>query len=261
MKHIVQFSGGKDSTCMLLMMLEKGMQVDEIIFCDTGMEFPGMYQHIEEVRQYIKPYGKDITILKAEHEYEWYMFHKPLLRGKNKGQHGEGWPTMKNRWCTRALKITPTQNYLKQYGGDIVTYIGIASDEPKRHFESDTIKHPLFEWGISEKKALSYCKEHGFTWGGLYEKFRRVSCWCCPLQGVKSLRVLYHDFPELWQRLKDMDRRIIENPKEGYETGAPFNINYTIEQIEAKFKSEDYLKKISIPLFTYDDEEEHKNGN
>ena len=166
MKHIVQFSGGKDSTCMLLMMLEKGMQVDEIIFCDTGMEFPGMYQHIEEVRQYIKPYGKDITILKAEHEYEWYMFHKPLLRGKNKGQHGEGWPTMKNRWCTRALKIEPTQNYLKQYGGDTVTYIGIASDEPKRHFESSTIKHPLFEWGISEKKALSYCKEHGFTWGG-----------------------------------------------------------------------------------------------
>ena len=32
MKHIVQFSGGKDSTCMLLMMLEKGMQVDEIRF-------------------------------------------------------------------------------------------------------------------------------------------------------------------------------------------------------------------------------------
>lgn len=47
MKHVVQFSGGKDSTAMLLMMLERGMQVDEIIMCDTGMEFPGMYQHIE----------------------------------------------------------------------------------------------------------------------------------------------------------------------------------------------------------------------
>ena len=254
MKHIVQFSGGKDFTCMLLMMLEKGMQVDEIIFCDTGMEFPGMYQHIEEVRQYIKPYGKDITILKAEHEYEWYMFHKPLLKDKNKGQHGEGWPTMKNRWCTRALKITPTQNYLKQYGGDIVTYIGIASDEPKRHFESNTIKHPLFEWGISEKKALSYCKEHGFTWGGLYDKFRRVSCWCCPLQNVSSLRILYHDFPDLWKRLKKMDEYNIAHPKDGYERGNAFHTNHSVQDLEDRFKREDYGKRIAISLW-----ENHEN--
>ena len=52
MKHIVQLSGGKDSTAMLLMMLEKGMPVDEIIFCDTGMEFPAMYEHLQRVEQY-----------------------------------------------------------------------------------------------------------------------------------------------------------------------------------------------------------------
>jgi tRNA(Ile)-lysidine synthase TilS/MesJ len=31
-RHIVSFSGGKDSTAMLLMMIEKGMPIDEIIF-------------------------------------------------------------------------------------------------------------------------------------------------------------------------------------------------------------------------------------
>ena len=249
MKHVVQFSGGKDSTAMLLMMLERGMQVDEIIMCDTGMEFPGMYQHIEEVRQYIKPYGKDITILKAEHDYEWYMFHKPIIRGKNKGQHGFGWAGMNNRWCTRALKIEPTQNYLKQYGGNIVTYIGIASDEPKRHFESDTIKHPLFEWGVSEKIALSYCKEHGFTWGGLYDKFRRVSCWCCPLQGLESLRILYHDFPDLWKRLKKMDEYNIAHPKDGYERGGIFRRDYSVQELEDRFKREDNGKRLAISLW------------
>ena len=40
MKNVVQFSGGKDSTAMLLLLLERGVTVDEIIFCDTGMEFP-----------------------------------------------------------------------------------------------------------------------------------------------------------------------------------------------------------------------------
>jgi 3'-phosphoadenosine 5'-phosphosulfate sulfotransferase (PAPS reductase)/FAD synthetase len=53
MEHIVQFSGGKDSTAMLLMMLEKNMPIDEIIFCDTGKEFPQMYEHIEKVQKYI----------------------------------------------------------------------------------------------------------------------------------------------------------------------------------------------------------------
>ena len=46
MKHIVQLSGGKDSTAMLLMMLERGMPVDEILFCDTGVEFPAMALHL-----------------------------------------------------------------------------------------------------------------------------------------------------------------------------------------------------------------------
>ena len=53
MEHIISFSGGKDSTAMLLMMLEQNMPIDEIIFCDTGKEFPQMYEHIEKVQKYI----------------------------------------------------------------------------------------------------------------------------------------------------------------------------------------------------------------
>ena len=53
MLNVVQFSGGKDSTSMLLMMLEKNMPIDDIIFCDTGKEFPQIYEHIEKVNKYI----------------------------------------------------------------------------------------------------------------------------------------------------------------------------------------------------------------
>ena len=43
--HIVRFSGGgKDSTAMLLHMLELGMPVNEVVNVDTGMEFPEMYR-------------------------------------------------------------------------------------------------------------------------------------------------------------------------------------------------------------------------
>ena len=47
MKHIVSFSGGKDSTAMLLMMLERGWPVDDIVYFDCGdWEFPQMHKHI-----------------------------------------------------------------------------------------------------------------------------------------------------------------------------------------------------------------------
>jgi len=39
-KHIVSFSGGKDSTAMLLKMIENNMLIDDIIFLDTTVEFP-----------------------------------------------------------------------------------------------------------------------------------------------------------------------------------------------------------------------------
>lgn len=42
--HIVSFSGGKDSTAMLLHMMELGMQIDIVLYCDTWMEFPAMYR-------------------------------------------------------------------------------------------------------------------------------------------------------------------------------------------------------------------------
>ena len=40
--HAVSLSGGKDSTAMLLMMLEKEMPIDCVLWADTGMEFPEM---------------------------------------------------------------------------------------------------------------------------------------------------------------------------------------------------------------------------
>lgn len=53
----VSFSGGKDSTAMLLHMIELGEHIDEVINIDTGMEFPAMYDHIDKVRQIVESHG------------------------------------------------------------------------------------------------------------------------------------------------------------------------------------------------------------
>ena len=66
----VALSGGKDSTAMLLLMLERGEQVDDIVFFDWGMEFPEMYEHLDNLEAYI---GRPITRLYPRETWD-YLF-------------------------------------------------------------------------------------------------------------------------------------------------------------------------------------------
>ena len=51
--HVWSVSGGKDSTAMIIRAVEEKMPIDCIIFCDTGLEFPQMYEHIDKLEKYI----------------------------------------------------------------------------------------------------------------------------------------------------------------------------------------------------------------
>lgn len=228
-KHIVSFSGGKDSTAMLLMMLEKGIQIDDIVFMDTGVEFPEMYEHIEKVETYI---NRKITKLKADETFEFMLLHYEKKKGKNKGQKGYSFPDFRNRWCTNYFKQRVIKKYLKEKykGFEIVEYHGIAIDEPKRleKNKNKNIKYPLAEWNITEQEALNYCYLKGFDWSGLYEKFHRVSCWCCPLKSLKELKVLYKEYPENFKKLEEWESK----------TYRKFRADYTIKELKEKFDRE-----------------------
>lgn len=225
MLHIVLFSGGKDSTCMLLEMLERGMQIDEIVFCDTSKEFPGMYAHIDQVERYI---GRKITRLKEEHGFDYWFGEHIKTKGKSIGRVGYGWPDSLSRWCTAGLKRDVLRRHLK--GLEYIEYHGIAYDEPKRIDKNQgrNIQYPLFEWGVVEAEALKYCYDRGFTWNGLYKQFRRVSCWCCPLKGLDEMYALYTHYPELWAELLEMDKK----------SWRSFRADYTLEQLNKRFEQQ-----------------------
>lgn len=227
MKHIVQLSGGKDSTAMLLMMLERNMPVDEIIFCDTGVEFPELYKHIDAVEKYT---GRKITRLKAEYSFEYYMADIPKIRYREGNRNtGYGWPRMFNRWCTKHFKIEPVKKHLKDMT-EYTLYIGIAADEPKRHRNiPENVRHPLYDWGVTEAQALQYCKSKGFDFGGLYECFKRLGCYCCPLQRLEDLRNVRRYYPDLWAEILRLDKKA-DYAFRGY---------WRAEQLERRFALED----------------------
>lgn len=225
--HIVSLSGGKDSTAMLLRMLEEGMPVDIILFCDTGMEFEGLYRHIDKLGAYI---GRTITRLKSPYTFEYLMLeHTPKRKNPTlEGRKGFTWPGPRARWCTAMLKTRVIRAYLKDLSQDyeIIEYVGIAADERQRVHDK---QYPLVEWGMTEADCLAYCRERGFDWDGLYDIFHRVSCWCCPLQSLEELRKLRRYFPELWEHLRWLDK----------QTWRSFLKTYSVEQLETRFALED----------------------
>ncbi len=237
--YIVSFSGGKDSTAMLLRLVEEHRPIDEIIFIDTGIEFPELYAHIDLVEERIK---RKITRISSNQSFEFLLLEREIKRSKDSkvlakygDVKGHGWTTTQVRWCTNALKIMPKARYLSSLRKDftIYEYLGIAADETKR-LERKVNKnpnhiHPLVEWNMSEQDCLAYCYQHGFDWGGLYEKKKRVSCWACPLQNLNDLRYLYHERPELWEKLREWDSRCFNS----------FHPRDTLHDLEVRFSLED----------------------
>lgn len=188
---------------MLLRMIEENYPIAEILFCDTGMEFPELYTHLERVEREI---GRTITRLKAPQSFDYYFSeHTPKRKNPRLTEYrGMSWPGPRARWCTGRLKTDIIERYLRQYAEkyEVVRHIGIAADEPKRVKEH---RYPLVDWGMTEADCLRYCYDRGYDWGGLYEIFDRVSCWCCPLQSLTELRNLRQHFPALWKKMREMD--------------------------------------------------------
>ena len=86
MLNIVSFSGGKDSTALLLMMLERGIKVDYIVCVDTGKEFPQMYEHFHRVSCFCCPL-KSISELRQLYQHypaQWQIIKEMDIKAYNK---------------------------------------------------------------------------------------------------------------------------------------------------------------------------------
>ncbi len=204
MKHIVQFSGGKDSTAMLNLMIDKGMKIDEVVFFDTGWEFDSVYRNIEEHKKKLQSLNIPFTILKPQKPFDYLAFEKEVHKKDGTIQKGYSWCGGLCRWGTTE-KLRVLENYCK---GNI-EYVGLAFDEQDRIAKKRKgIKNfPLNEWQMKEIDALNDCYSRGVTYQEgeyrLYDLLVRASCYCCGNKNLKELRNIYNCLPCYWEKLKD----------------------------------------------------------
>lgn len=224
--RVVCFSGGKDSTAMLIVLLENQIPFDEVIFNDTGAEFPEIYTHINLVQE---KFGVKITHLKPVKHFEYWMCEHRT----RKGNIGYGWPRIKLRWCTKLFKQRAESLYFKKKQlKNIRKLIGISASEIKRvkkYYKQES--YPLVEFGIDSQEALKICYHYGFDWNGLYEKLGHTGCFWCPFRRLRELENIYRFYPHLWARMMELDSKCWNK----------FRQNWTLQQLERRFKNTVYL--------------------
>src|SRR5271157_1469077 len=117
MKHIVCFSGGKDSTALVLWAKEN-LPEFTTVFCDTGWEHPITYAYIEEINQQLL--GGGLVTLKSEESPNGFV---QLCVDR------KGIPSVKRRFCTEVLKVIPLHKFYASQDDEITSYQGIRADE------------------------------------------------------------------------------------------------------------------------------------
>ena len=140
--------------------------------------------------------------------------------------------------CRKGIGVPATSNAefsrspLAQ-GADIniVQYLGIAADEPKRISRHDKpgFKMPLVEIGWEEAYCRQWCEENDLL-SPIYTSATRGGCWFCHNQGIDQLRQLRHDYPELWALMMKWD---LDSPVTFHADGR------TVHDFDLRFYAED----------------------
>jgi 3'-phosphoadenosine 5'-phosphosulfate sulfotransferase (PAPS reductase)/FAD synthetase len=232
-KYVASVPFGKDSLAMLIKIKELGLPLDEVIYVDIMFddnisgETPEMASFITKAEKILKEKFKiEVTHVKGITFKE--QFYKVKQRGNHIGDN-YGFPYTIEAWCNDRLKMQPIKEYLRRQKKQVIQYVGIAYDEPKRYERLNHQTHiaPLYDLKITEKEAMEICKKYDLV-SPIYKTSFRGGCWFCPKQRLSQLKWLYREHNDLWNILKDME-------KDSFNTFKP---NATLKDLEERFKNE-----------------------
>jgi 3'-phosphoadenosine 5'-phosphosulfate sulfotransferase (PAPS reductase)/FAD synthetase len=188
-RHIVNLSGGKDSTALAIFLRDKLPQV-EYLFCDTHKELPETYEYLDRLAAYL---GRPIIKLNAQRGFDHWL-----------DMYGGMLPSARVRWCTRKLKIEPFEAYV---GGDTIwSYVGIRADEARSGYVSTKPNiHPVFpfkEFGLGLADVERLLESSGLGLPSYYEWRQRSGCTFCFFQRSGEWVGLKERHPELFEEAK-----------------------------------------------------------
>lgn len=249
--NVLSISGGKDSTAMWLLALERQTENLQVIFADVGHEHPKTYEYIEYLEKElgsirrIKPdFSKKIehkrNIVQTKWRREGISEHiidealevlKPtgipfldlcLWKGR--------FPSTMARFCTQELKVKPMfdQVYmpLMDEGKHVVSWQGIRAQESAVRAEmaerEDTpegfeIYRPILKWDVYD--VFKMHDKYKIKPNPLYkEGMSRVGCMPCINSRKSEIFEIARRYPEEIERVAKWESIVSKASKRGSAT-------------------------------------------
>ena len=202
---LLTFGGGTNSTALLIEIVRRKIEVDYILFSDTGGERPKTYKHVAYMDKWIRSKGypgiitvqyktKDGKNLNLEQFCHKYKSLRSIIYGFKS--------------CSLKFKKTPIDKFMKSQkkcidfwneGNQIIKIIGIDADEhhrTKKIYDDDKYKvwYPLIEWDYGREECIEIIKNANIPLPG------KSSCFFCPSMKVQEVKQLASCNPELFDR-------------------------------------------------------------
>lgn len=215
--NIFSLSFGKDSMATLILAAEQGIPIDRVLYVDIKFndEISGEHPIMAEWIPTAEKRLKELFGITVDHAYCGYTFVDKFFKKKVRGKFmGEimGFPFILAAWCND-LKRDAIRGYYKQFNEPITEFLGIAGDEPerwerslKRQTSKRKIRSILVEQNLTEQDAMAICKKYDLL-SPMYgvDGIFRGGCWFCPKQCMAGLWSLWKNYPDLYNRLLEME--------------------------------------------------------
>ena len=255
-QHIVNVSGGKDSTATYLLALERGMPF-RAVTAETDNENPITDAYIDDLAR--RTNGPQVERIRADFTKQLATRRKnlPALWSKQgipdniiqealavlyptgnvyvdlcmwKGRFPSQWA----QFCTTELKINPVHNQVilpALEKGNVIQWLGVRRDEsPARADTPDFIKvrwtepkatkilyFPIAAWKWQDVFAMH--DKHGLKPNPLYSTgVSRVGCWPCINARKNELNIIRIKDPEAVERLLEWEAIVKKASKRGGAT-------------------------------------------
>ena len=225
----VSFSGGKDSLATLILG-RKVLTRIEVLFINTGLEFPETVQY---VREFCRTQKLRLHEIKADGNLSENSSEENGMAGSSFFAQVQnfGPPAKDFRWCCKTNKLGPMTSFLEQhYPKGCVTIEGrriyesfnrstIKAVERNPYVPTQTTLAPIRNWRALEVMLYIYWNKQDPN--PLYEEdFERIGCWLCPASLQSEFAHLKKSHPKLhsqwtshlkaWAKENNLEDRYID---------------------------------------------------
>ena len=215
--NIFSLSFGKDSMATLILAAEQGIPIDRVLYVDIKFndEISGEHPIMAEWIPTAEKRLKELFGISVDHAYSGVNFYEQFHVKTAKGKHAGtiyGFPHTAGAWCNSRLKVRAISEYLSPFR-EVTQFVGIAADEPIRwermeakQTEKKKYRSLLVEQNLTEQDAMAICKKYDLL-SPMYgvDSIFRGGCWFCPKQCMADLWSLWKNYPDLYNRLLEME--------------------------------------------------------